>query len=114
MRVRERYCRSQKKANVATVNVRSPAAVAFVIGTLSCGTTPPTASGTVPVSPFPPDHVSGTRLRARYWLAGDGTRHMDAANGTPWDDTKLPNPCSIQPMSPRIDACLPVVPSGML
>ena len=43
---------------------------------------------------FPPDQVSGTRLRARYWSADDGTRQVDAWSQIFWFDNELGTPCT--------------------
>jgi hypothetical protein len=44
---------------------------------------------------FPADEISGTRLRAQYWLVDDGHRvpQVDRAGQVVWFDTKLGVPC---------------------
>jgi hypothetical protein len=43
--------------------------------------------------PFPPDQVSGTRFRARYWQLARDVRIADSLSGAVWFDTQLQNPC---------------------
>jgi hypothetical protein len=63
---------------------------------------------------FPAATVSGTRLRARTWVAADGTRVLDTtddtARGQIWYDTALETPCTFQGPDDGTLRCVPLTP----